>query len=50
MAMPTPDPGIWVFSEENDLLFANSDQDERISPDEWVRRGVPKMRDSLTVL
>ncbi|OAX33196.1 hypothetical protein K503DRAFT_786669 [Rhizopogon vinicolor AM-OR11-026] len=48
-AMPMPDPGEWAFSSQNDFLFANSDQDERIQPSEWVRRGVPKMRDSLKV-
>ena len=49
MAMPTPDPGEWAFSSENDLLFAQSPLDERIPPSEWVRRGVPKMRDSLAL-
>lgn len=47
MAMPTPDPGVWAFSEENDLLFASLDTDERVSPSEWVQRGVPKMRVAL---
>ncbi|KAG2117571.1 Bestrophin, RFP-TM, chloride channel-domain-containing protein [Suillus cothurnatus] len=32
MAMPTPDPSVWAFSSENDLLFASSDTEERVSP------------------
>ncbi|KAG1835830.1 Bestrophin, RFP-TM, chloride channel-domain-containing protein [Suillus subalutaceus] len=47
MAIPTPDPGVWAFSEENDLLFASSDAEERVPPSEWVQRGIPKMRDAL---
>ncbi|OJA20693.1 hypothetical protein AZE42_06036 [Rhizopogon vesiculosus] len=50
MAMPTPDPGVWAFSSENDLLFASSDQDERVPPSEWMRRGVSGMRESLTLM
>ncbi|KAG2130681.1 Bestrophin, RFP-TM, chloride channel-domain-containing protein [Suillus clintonianus] len=49
MAMPTPDPSVWAFSSENNLLFASSDKDERVPPSEWMRRGIPKMRDALTV-
>ncbi|KAF8839778.1 UPF0187-domain-containing protein [Paxillus ammoniavirescens] len=45
---PTPDPGVWAFSEENDLL-ASRTHSERISPTEWVRRGVPKMQDALAL-
>lgn len=47
MAMPTPDPSVWAFSSENDLLFASSDTEERVSPLDWVQRGIPKMRDAL---
>ncbi|KAG1741668.1 Bestrophin, RFP-TM, chloride channel-domain-containing protein [Suillus lakei] len=47
MAMPTPDPGAWAFSSENDLLFASSDKEEHVSPSEWVQRGIPRMRDAL---
>ncbi|KAG1734207.1 Bestrophin, RFP-TM, chloride channel-domain-containing protein [Suillus paluster] len=50
IAMPTPDPAVWAFSSENDLLFANSEKDERVPPSEWVGRGIPKMRDALTRL
>ncbi|KAF9220379.1 UPF0187-domain-containing protein [Gyrodon lividus] len=46
---PTPDPGVWAFSSENDLLLASRTNGERISPMEWVRRGVPKMQDALAL-
>lgn len=49
MTMPAPDPSVWAFSEENDLLFASSDTEERVSPSEWVQRGVPKIRNALRV-
>ncbi|KAH7921513.1 UPF0187-domain-containing protein [Leucogyrophana mollusca] len=48
-AMPTPDPGTWAFSSDNDMLFASTGDEERISPTEWVQRGVPKMQDALSV-
>ncbi|KAG1781157.1 Bestrophin, RFP-TM, chloride channel-domain-containing protein [Suillus placidus] len=47
MAMPTPDPSVWAFSSDNDLLFASSNTEERVSPSEWMQRGIPKMRDAL---
>ncbi|KAG0702548.1 Bestrophin, RFP-TM, chloride channel-domain-containing protein [Suillus ampliporus] len=50
ISMPKPDPGVWAFSSENDLLFASSDKDERAPPSEWVRRGIPKMQDALAML
>ncbi|KIJ64004.1 hypothetical protein HYDPIDRAFT_175742 [Hydnomerulius pinastri MD-312] len=46
---PTPDPSVWAFSSENDLLFASRNDDERIPPTEWVHRGVPKMQDALAL-
>ncbi|KIK93068.1 hypothetical protein PAXRUDRAFT_26471 [Paxillus rubicundulus Ve08.2h10] len=46
---PTPDPAVWAFSEENDLLLASRAHGERISPTEWVRRGVPKIQDALAL-
>jgi len=49
MAMPAPDPSVWAFSEENDLLFASLATEERVSPSEWVQRGVPKIRNALRV-
>ncbi|KAK0476345.1 Bestrophin, RFP-TM, chloride channel-domain-containing protein [Armillaria novae-zelandiae] len=40
-----PDPARWAFAPENDLLFAtNYDEDERVSPDEWTRRGSARMQ------
>lgn len=47
MAIHIPDPSVWAFSEENDLFFASSDAEERVSPSEWVQQGIPKMRDAL---
>ncbi|KAH7907058.1 Bestrophin, RFP-TM, chloride channel-domain-containing protein [Hygrophoropsis aurantiaca] len=50
-AMPSPDPGVWAFSSENDFLFASataSDAD-RVQPTDWVRRGVPKMQEALSL-
>ncbi|KAG2098703.1 Bestrophin, RFP-TM, chloride channel-domain-containing protein [Suillus discolor] len=49
MAMPPPDPSVWAFSEENDLLFASLDTEERVSPSEWVQRGISKMQNALRV-
>ncbi|KAH7890240.1 Bestrophin, RFP-TM, chloride channel-domain-containing protein [Phlebopus sp. FC_14] len=46
---PTPDPGVWAFSSENDLLFASRNEDERVAPIEWVRRGIPKMQEALAL-
>ncbi|KAK0450293.1 Bestrophin, RFP-TM, chloride channel-domain-containing protein [Desarmillaria tabescens] len=40
-----PDPARWAFAPENDLLFAtNYDKDERVSPEEWARRGSTQMQ------
>lgn len=47
VAIHTPDPSVWAFSEENVLFFASSDAEERVPPSEWVQRGIPKMRDAL---
>ncbi|KAG6333101.1 hypothetical protein ID866_5992 [Astraeus odoratus] len=48
-AMPTPDPSVWAFSPENDSLFSATDGKDtlRATPDEWVKRGVGKMREAL---
>ncbi|KAF7377963.1 hypothetical protein MSAN_00220200 [Mycena sanguinolenta] len=35
-----PEPDRWIFSPENDMLFVTDvEHDERVSPNEWVRRG-----------
>ncbi|KAK0217115.1 Bestrophin, RFP-TM, chloride channel-domain-containing protein [Armillaria fumosa] len=40
-----PDPARWAFAPENDLLFAtNYNKDERVSPEEWTRRGSAQMQ------
>ncbi|TFK50425.1 UPF0187-domain-containing protein [Heliocybe sulcata] len=49
-ATPAPDPAHWAFSPSNNLVFALShrwDEEERISPDDWVRRGLGSMRNAL---
>ncbi|TFK68071.1 UPF0187-domain-containing protein [Pluteus cervinus] len=44
-----PDPTNWAFSPENNLLFAsNAHEDERVSPEEWLRRGYPEMQRQLS--
>ncbi|KAL0957453.1 hypothetical protein HGRIS_001250 [Hohenbuehelia grisea] len=42
---PAPYPARWIFSPQNDLVFASSvDEDvERLPPDQWVKRGAAKM-------
>ncbi|KIY42932.1 hypothetical protein FISHEDRAFT_54452, partial [Fistulina hepatica ATCC 64428] len=43
-----PDPAIWAFVKDNDLIFAaNYNKDERLPPEEWVRRGYPWMQAAL---
>jgi len=49
-ATPAPDPAHWVFSPVNNLIFAHShrwQEEERIAPDEWVRRGLGSVRCAL---
>jgi len=46
-----PDPALWAFSPENNLVFAsNIDNDERITPEEWLERGRLRMQQALTVI
>ncbi|KAJ7910493.1 Bestrophin, RFP-TM, chloride channel-domain-containing protein [Mycena leptocephala] len=48
-APPLPDR--WIFSPENDMLFATDvERDERVGPNEWVRRGSTQMLHSLSVV
>ncbi|KAF5364958.1 hypothetical protein D9758_008138 [Tetrapyrgos nigripes] len=43
-----PDPARWAFAPENDLLFARDFQrDERVTPDEWLKRGYHSMQGTL---
>ncbi|KAJ7474700.1 Bestrophin, RFP-TM, chloride channel-domain-containing protein [Mycena latifolia] len=46
-----PDPDRWIFSPENDLLFAaDVERDERVGPSEWVRRGSGSMLGALSTV
>ncbi|KAJ7649232.1 Bestrophin, RFP-TM, chloride channel-domain-containing protein [Mycena rosella] len=43
-----PDPDRWIFSPENDLLFATDvEHDERLGPSEWISRGSGQMLGAL---
>lgn len=47
---PPPDPAHWVFSPENDLVFANHyATDERVTPEEWMKRDYVAMLNALHV-
>ncbi|EPQ51232.1 UPF0187-domain-containing protein [Gloeophyllum trabeum ATCC 11539] len=49
-ATPAPDPAHWAFSPQNNLVFALShrwDQEERVAPEEWLKRGLSSMRVAL---
>ncbi|KNZ76544.1 UPF0187 protein [Termitomyces sp. J132] len=43
-----PDPLRWAFAAENDLLFSNSIDGERITPTEWMQRGHVAMQKALS--
>ncbi|KAJ7143744.1 Bestrophin, RFP-TM, chloride channel-domain-containing protein [Mycena epipterygia] len=46
-----PDPDRWIFSPENDMLFAGDfEHDERVGPTEWVRRGSGQMLGALSAV
>ncbi|KAH9965276.1 Bestrophin, RFP-TM, chloride channel-domain-containing protein [Russula dissimulans] len=48
-AMPTPDPKDWVFSPSNNRIFnAHIRSAERVTPEEWVRRGQGSLRVALS--
>jgi putative membrane protein len=52
-SLPMPDPSKWAFCELNDLVFdahnlpMNKDAVEKVTPDEWVRRGSPEIMTAL---
>jgi len=50
-AIPAPNPSVWAFSPENDLIFAPRDRtDERVAPENWVtKRGLSQMQVALTL-
>lgn len=47
---PPPDLHRWAFAPENDLLFANRVDGERISPSEWMERGHVRMQMMLSMV
>ncbi|KAH9072942.1 UPF0187-domain-containing protein [Lactarius deliciosus] len=50
-ATPTPDPKDWAFSSINDSLFnPYHPNTERVSPEEWVNRGIDKIQVALAGL
>jgi len=47
-AISPPDPAVWAFYPSNDLIFSNHiEKDERVSPEEWVRRGYGRMQSAM---
>ncbi|KAJ6480126.1 Bestrophin, RFP-TM, chloride channel-domain-containing protein [Mycena sanguinolenta] len=45
-----PEPNRWIFSPENDMLFITDvERDERVTPNEWVRRGSGSILGALSV-
>jgi ion channel-forming bestrophin family protein len=50
-ATPAPNPIHWAFSPENDLLFATKpvNEEERISPDEWISKGLETIQGVLSM-
>ena len=47
-ATPTPDPKNWAFSSINDSMFDPYQPGaERVSPEEWVHRGMDQMQAAL---
>ncbi|KAF7976149.1 hypothetical protein HWV62_7459 [Athelia sp. TMB] len=46
---PAPKPSHWAFLPGNDFIFTPHDlgEAERVSPDEWVKRGLPKVTAAL---
>ncbi|THU99024.1 UPF0187-domain-containing protein [Dendrothele bispora CBS 962.96] len=44
-----PNPARWAFVTENNLLFARDvHNDERVAPEEWVKRGYTSMQSTLS--
>jgi putative membrane protein len=42
-----PDPSVWAFAPENNLIFAANEKQERVPPEEWVRRGYGRMQAAM---
>lgn len=43
---PPPNPSQWAFAAENDVLFTFP-QAERVTPEDWIRRGYTQMQAAL---
>lgn len=43
---PPPDPKDWAFTPLNEYVFT-PDQNDAITPDEWLARGLPAMKAEL---
>ncbi|KAI0916210.1 hypothetical protein AcV5_003211 [Taiwanofungus camphoratus] len=48
-ALPVPDPSIWAFSSYNDQILS-SPGEERVTPEEWMQRGLVRMQAALAVV
>jgi hypothetical protein len=49
-AVPTPDPAQWAFSPANDHVFVhNAEGSQRLTPEEWMVRGLAEMQRALAV-
>ncbi|TBU31498.1 Bestrophin, RFP-TM, chloride channel-domain-containing protein [Dichomitus squalens] len=46
-ALPAPHVESWAFSSFNDQIFT---KDERVTPDEWMQRGVGPIRSALATM
>ncbi|OBZ77229.1 hypothetical protein A0H81_02045 [Grifola frondosa] len=51
-ALPAPEPATWAFSPFNDVIFGRygSDDDERVTPDEWMQRGLSRIQVALATI
>ena len=52
-SLPPPDPTVWAFSGDNDMLFAMRSSDgnqEQVTPEEWIRRGHTSIQNALQAL
>lgn len=56
---PPPNPDHWVFAPENDMLFIPHNVStylggmtdvERVTPDEWTKRGFGRMQEALAMV
>lgn len=47
-AVPPPNVAIWAFTSLNDMIFASQrENNERVSPEEWVKQGSSQMVEAL---